>query len=801
MRTGAEHKDWVAAVEAIVSGAPASGAEPNALGAQVRLLALLGSAAPLDVLLDGLATYVESWTEGLNCTVMIVDPTGKLLLPSAAPSLPPSYAQAIGPVTIKAGQGCCGTAAATRETVVVDDVEQSELWVGYAPIAIAHGLRACWSVPIVDDARALLGTLALYYRERRTPSTRELDLIQFAASLAAFVIRRHRDTEKVRASEARVEAAVRGTAIGLWEANRRGEFRWFDNWCERFDVDPCTGDDGYTRWCARVHPDDLQRYLAPDDGFWLGVGDHYTVEYRIRTNSGGWRWLHERGKVTARGGDGAPLDFVGVCFDIENRKQMEDALRKAEDRYDVAVHAARLPVWEYDIASDTVSGNVYWHEALGYRATEKDAAPRLESWLSDVHPDDIAAQGRHFAGGMVDGAGYYESELRIRTARGDYKWLLDRGRVVERNADGTPRRVVGVSVDIDAQKQMEHTLRQSELRLETALWSSKAAYWTIDVGADRAEMSSQFFELTGIDRRAWESERHAWNSRMHPDDRVTARRVYEDYVSGRIDFYECEYRLRTPRGWVWMHDRGHVIERDTAGRPRVIAGTTQDAGARKSLERAIVEATRTEQRRLSHELHDGLGQELSGIHFMLSSLVKRLHSEGSAVADELEQAAALVRQSVATTRSIAHGLAPASLTRGGLRVALQELAQNVSKTYGISIECVSNEWNAMAISETAAQNLYRMSQEALTNARRHGAATAITIATHLVGGVLEVSITDNGSGMPPSPPQATGMGLRIMAHRAQTIGAVLSIDGGPGGGTRVVVRYPLVQVETPSCGN
>jgi GAF domain-containing protein len=168
--------DWVAAVDAIVRRAPASASQPHALRAQVRLLALLDSAAPLNVLLDGLATYVETWAEGMHCTVLLADPSGRQLLPGASPSVPAAYMDAIGPVRIEDGVGSCGSAAARREMVVVEDVEQSALWAGYAPIALSHGLRACWSMPIVDDAGTLLGTLALYYRERRTPSTLEVDL-------------------------------------------------------------------------------------------------------------------------------------------------------------------------------------------------------------------------------------------------------------------------------------------------------------------------------------------------------------------------------------------------------------------------------------------------------------------------------------------------------------------------------------------------------------------------------------------------------------------------------------------------
>lgn len=435
--------------------------QPNDLRAQVRLLALLTSAAPLNVLLDGLATYVETWATGLHCTVLLVDPTGRLLLPGAAPSLPEAYAIAIGPVPIADGSGCCGTAAARREMVVVDDIEQSVLWRGYVPIAMAHDLRACWSVPILDDARALLGTLALYYRERRTPSVQETELIQFASSLAAFVIQRHRDAERLRTSEARLDAAVWGTGIGLWEATAAGDVRWLDRWCERFDIDPCIGHNGLERWLERIHPDNIDAYLATGQPNWYDTANHYTIEYRIRNRNGDWRWIHERGKVTARDSDGTPRLFAGVCIDIDAQKQTEAALRKAEDRYELAIDAARLPVWEYDVASDTVTGNVYWHQTVGYDLTDQQARQRIETWLSDIHPDDRAGQERVISGDAADATGFYQSEFRVQAASGEYKWLLDRGRVVERAADGSPRKVVGISLDIDARRQMETALRTS----------------------------------------------------------------------------------------------------------------------------------------------------------------------------------------------------------------------------------------------------------------------------------------------------------------------------------------------------
>ena len=105
MTSRAKRKNWVGSVDTLLRGVPPSGSPADALSTQVRLLAMLGSASPLNELLDGLVRYVESWSEGLLCTVLLVDPTGRLLVPGAAPSMPADYARAIGPVPIEEGRG------------------------------------------------------------------------------------------------------------------------------------------------------------------------------------------------------------------------------------------------------------------------------------------------------------------------------------------------------------------------------------------------------------------------------------------------------------------------------------------------------------------------------------------------------------------------------------------------------------------------------------------------------------------------------------------------------------------------
>jgi signal transduction histidine kinase len=234
-----------------------------------------------------------------------------------------------------------------------------------------------------------------------------------------------------------------------------------------------------------------------------------------------------------------------------------------------------------------------------------------------------------------------------------------------------------------------------------------------------------------------------------------------------------------------------MIEWDADGRPLVLAGTTQDGGARKSLERALEDATRAEQRRLSYDLHDGLGQQLSGIQFMLAGLLKRLRDDRSAHAGELAETLGLVQQSIATTRAIAHGLTPATLKQGGLRTALRELVGEMARIHGIRVELVADRMEFPVLADTAAENLYRMCQEALANARLHGGATEISVQLRRTNTLIELTVRDDGCGIPTPLPDTSGMGLRIMAHRAQLIGAWLLVERCEPRGTQVLIRYPL----------
>ena len=209
---------------------------------------------------------------------------------------------------------------------------------------------------------------------------------------------------------------------------------------------------------------------------------------------------------------------------------------------------------------------------------------------------------------------------------------------------------------------------------------------------------------------------------------------------------------------------------------------------RKRLEREILEISDAERRAIGRDLHDGLGQLLTGVSFLAEALEKGLAAKPLPEAAEAAQISKLVREAIQQARGLARGLFPVALDDGGLPVALRELASGVGSVLDISC---SFQWDEAVVVDdgSAATQLYRIAQEAVNNAVRHSRATHITIELAATGERAALTVADDGVGLPENLGGHEGMGLRIMKYRADMIGAALDVGRNPGGGTTVACSF------------
>ncbi len=222
---------------------------------------------------------------------------------------------------------------------------------------------------------------------------------------------------------------------------------------------------------------------------------------------------------------------------------------------------------------------------------------------------------------------------------------------------------------------------------------------------------------------------------------------------------------------------------------RLFTGFIRDITERKRLEREILEISEREQRRIGHDLHDGLCQHLAGIEMMSQVLEQKLSSRSRDAAKRAGEIARNVRDAISQTRSLARGLSPVTLESEGLMSALQELAENTRTIFHVL--CRFDCSPPVSVADHAvATHLFRLAQEAVANAIKHGRAKRISIRLTGDRGRVILKVDDDGAGFPAEIFKSKGMGLRIMQSRVGMMGGTLAIERNPGGGASVICSVP-----------
>jgi hypothetical protein len=258
-------------------------------------------------------------------------------------------------------------------------------------------------------------------------------------------------------------------------------------------------------------------------------------------------------------------------------------------------------------------------------------------------------------------------------------------------------------------------------------------------------------------------------------------------LQGEIQAYEQRARLDIDGE---MHDLHVDLVPDVAA-DRKVAGffvLVRDVTAHTRLEREVVRAAEAERVSVARDLHDGLGQSLTGISLALSALARKLEQEGSPHVPLLKNLIRTTQNTIEQTRQFTHLLAPTM--QGGLFSALRALAKEVSALY--DVECQADcQPDELDLSPSVAMHLYRIAQESVSNATRHGRAGTIQIQCRPHGQCLVLDVIDDGIGMPASSARRHGIGLTSMQYRARMIGGLLRITAGASGGTRISCTAPL----------
>ena len=444
-------------------------------------------------------------------------------------------------------------------------------------------------------------------------------------------------------------------------------------------------------------------------------------------------------------------------------------------------------------------------------------------WFKAIHPDHFAAVHAAFHRWLAGETRHYEIEYRVINREGTIRWIADRGIVIG-HKEGRPHQISGIARDVTER-------RQSEQRFHGLLESAPDAMIIVNqrglidqvnaqtlrlFGYTRDELLGQPMEMLMPERFRHQHTSHRTGYAVSPHARPMGKgmELFARHKGGGefsveislspLETAEGPVVISTVRDITERKHAEHVIRRlnddlekrveeRTLALRQANAQLREEALMRRQLEEEILHISEHEKHRIGQDLHDDLGQQLVGIWLISDVLKSNLIKQGSPETENASKINRLLKDALALTRSLARGLHPVAVQVGGLVAALDDLAARTSDMFSLDCRCKCPP--AIDIDNTTATHLYRIAQEAVTNAVKHGHAKKIDIELSTNPHQTVLSVKEQGKGEDQGDVEKAsehrGMGLRIMKYRTDIIGGVLELQRNPSGiGTTVVCTIP-----------
>jgi two-component system CheB/CheR fusion protein len=525
---------------------------------------------------------------------------------------------------------------------------------------------------------------------------------------------------------------------------------------------------------------------------------------------------------TFKDGEGNIAGAINCLHDITHRKQAEEALRASEERFRTVADNVPQVIWTN--AADGMANyfNRRWYEYSGL-SYEESAGP---GWQAIVHPEDAPASVERWQRALAKGE-VFDAEYRLRREDGAYRWFI--GRNVPLRHNGEVLSWFGTATDIDDLKQAEAALRETQERFRLLVegakdyamflldqenritfWSRGAERvlgWTEEEaigqtgamiftkqdkakGAVEQELETALADGSALDRR-WHVRKDGsrlWTDGIMTrlDDESGGLRGFAKIARDATEQQHAEDALR--------HARDEMEQRVLERTRELLAMNTeleQTMAQRQQLERELLEISEREKRRIGEDLHDMVCQELTATALFLKSSAKKIEPRNAAAAKTLEESAQTVNRNVVLARALAGGLQAIELSASGLKHALQELAAQACENTGIRCHCRIAR-GVRVPDDAVALHLYRVAQEAVTNAVRHSGAKNILISLDHDKAHVCVSVQDDGKGFAVEKRRkGKGLGLHMMRYRANALGGELKIERRKTGGMDITCKIPI----------
>ncbi len=568
--------------------------------------------------------------------------------------------------------------------------------------------------------------------------------------------------------------AQRAAKMGAWEFSvATQELTWTDEMFRIYEANPAELAVAWEPMLARFTPESRMRF----DTAYAAAAEQQTggfdLELEIDTLRGNRLWVRIIGQVEMI--QGRPFRVFGSVQNIQAQKLAQIALENSTGWLKLSMNMAHMHPWRWDRATDSLDFAI----VDGKMVHLPRVFPGMKNLMGRVHPKDRPAI-RKGIDRAWDTRQQVQVAFRLKSRNGQYRSYEAIARPLF-DAAGRPSGLVGVSQDVTARHEAEKRLRRSEelLRITTANTADTLVLLDTDLRIRFINRSVGGMTIEQIIGRHVavllpDAARDGFLSRLR-------------LVLATARTAEFEFDIQEADGGLTQYFENRAVLVRDQGLGTCLSVTMRNATERKRLEKEILEVSSRERHTIGRDLHDGLGQELTGIALMLRALATRIYTRVPESRGQVDEIVGLVNQSIETARGLARGLLPLNPDGGGLTFALRALADRGRDVYGLTVDFRAEVAPQITFSEASSSHLYRIAQEALTNTARHGRASAASILLIVTRAKFLLQITDDGIGIGNLDPAACGMGLKIMKYRAGMIGARFEIVANQPHGTVVRV--------------